>query len=298
MLSVVTSGRYMYWRLTATTYWEHPLDAAWGLLLVSAEVYSTIVLLLGYFQTAWPLKRTPMPLPASRDQWPTVDVFIPTYNEPLSVVKPTIYAALALDYPADKIVDPRARRRPPPGVQGVLRGSRRQLDDPHAQPPREGRQHQRSAEDHPGRVPRDLRLRSHSDPLVPADRPRLVPARQAAVDAADAAPLLLRRSVRAQSRHLPQGAERRRTVLRPRAGRQRPVERDLLLRLVRAAAPDHGRRDRRHRGRNRHRRRAHRAEAAPPRLHHRVSRDSAGGRVSPPKACPATSASGFAGRAA
>jgi cellulose synthase (UDP-forming) len=103
MLSVVTSGRYMYWRLTATTYWEHPLDAWWGLLLVSAELYSTVVLMLGYFQTAWPLKRTPMPLPVSRDEWPTVDVFIPTYNEPLSVVKPTIYAALALDYPAEKI---------------------------------------------------------------------------------------------------------------------------------------------------------------------------------------------------
>ncbi|SAL77551.1 cellulose synthase (UDP-forming) [Caballeronia choica] len=103
MLSLVASGRYMFWRLTETTYWEHPLDAAWGLLLVSAEVYSTIVLLLGYFQTAWPLQRKPMPLPASRDLWPTVDVFIPTYNEPLSVVKPTIYAALALDYPADKI---------------------------------------------------------------------------------------------------------------------------------------------------------------------------------------------------
>ncbi len=56
MLSLVASGRYMYWRLTETTYWEHPLDAAWGLLLVSAEVYSTIVLLLGYFQTAWPLQ--------------------------------------------------------------------------------------------------------------------------------------------------------------------------------------------------------------------------------------------------
>jgi cellulose synthase (UDP-forming) len=103
MLSIVASGRYMYWRLTTTTYWEHPLDAIWGLLLVSAEVYSTIVLLLGYFQTAWPLKREPMPLPADRSAWPTVDVFIPTYNEPLSVVKPTIYAALALDYPTDKL---------------------------------------------------------------------------------------------------------------------------------------------------------------------------------------------------
>ncbi|SAK53953.1 cellulose synthase (UDP-forming) [Caballeronia arationis] len=103
MLSVVASGRYMFWRLTETTYWERPLDAAWGLLLVSAEVYSTIVLMLGYFQTAWPLKRKPLPLPASRAEWPTVDIFIPTYNEPLSVVKPTIYAALALDYPADKL---------------------------------------------------------------------------------------------------------------------------------------------------------------------------------------------------
>ncbi|CAB3752134.1 cellulose synthase [Burkholderia sp. MSh2] len=103
MLSVVTSGRYMYWRLTETTVWAHPLDAVWGMLLVSAELYSAIVLMLGYFQTSWPLGRKPVPMPASRDDWPTVDVFIPTYNEPLSVVKPTIYAALALDYPADKL---------------------------------------------------------------------------------------------------------------------------------------------------------------------------------------------------
>lgn len=103
VLSMIATGRYMYWRLTATTYWSHPLDAAWGLLLVSAEVYSALVLFLGFFQTAWPLKRKPVPMPASRDAWPTVDVFIPTYNEPLSVVKPTIYAALALDYPRDKL---------------------------------------------------------------------------------------------------------------------------------------------------------------------------------------------------
>jgi cellulose synthase (UDP-forming) len=103
MLSLVATGRYMFWRLTETTYWERPLDAVWGLLLVTAEVYSAVVLLLGYFQTAWPLHRKPVPLPASRDLWPTVDIFIPTYNEPLGVVKPTIYAALAIDYPADKI---------------------------------------------------------------------------------------------------------------------------------------------------------------------------------------------------
>jgi cellulose synthase (UDP-forming) len=103
MLSVIASGRYMFWRLTETTSWTHPMDAAWGVGLVAAEVYATIVLMLGYFQTSWPLHRKPVPLPASRELWPTVDVFIPTYNEPLSVVKPTVYAALAMDYPQEKI---------------------------------------------------------------------------------------------------------------------------------------------------------------------------------------------------
>ena len=103
VLSVIASGRYMYWRLTATTSWEHPLDAVWGILLVVAELHSALVLLLGFFQSAWPLRRMPVPLPAGRESWPTVDVFIPTYNEPLAVVKPTVYAALALDYPPEKL---------------------------------------------------------------------------------------------------------------------------------------------------------------------------------------------------
>ncbi|MGT2491175.1 glycosyltransferase [Cupriavidus basilensis] len=32
-----------------------------------------------------------------------MDIFIPTYNEPLSVVKPTVFAAMSLDWPRDKI---------------------------------------------------------------------------------------------------------------------------------------------------------------------------------------------------
>jgi cellulose synthase (UDP-forming) len=103
MLSSIASGRYMYWRLTESTSWDRPLDAVLGMILVCAEVYAAIVLLLGFFQTAWPLQRRPMPMPDARADWPTIDVFIPTYNEPLAVVKPTIYAALCLDYPADKM---------------------------------------------------------------------------------------------------------------------------------------------------------------------------------------------------
>jgi cellulose synthase (UDP-forming) len=38
-----------------------------------------------------------------QDGWPTVDVFIPTYDEPLDVLERTIVGALALDYPRHKL---------------------------------------------------------------------------------------------------------------------------------------------------------------------------------------------------
>ncbi|HUH88661.1 MAG TPA: UDP-forming cellulose synthase catalytic subunit [Pusillimonas sp.] len=103
VLSLVASGRYIWWRYTATLYWNTPQDAIFGLTLLVAETYSWLVLVLGYMQTAWPLRRTLQPLPPTPSAWPTVDVFIPTYNEDLGVVKPTVYAAVGLDWPADKL---------------------------------------------------------------------------------------------------------------------------------------------------------------------------------------------------
>lgn len=103
VLSLVVSGRYIWWRYTATLYWNTPQDMVFGLTLLAAETYSWLVLVLGYMQTAWPLHRPCRPLPDDQSTWPTVDVFIPTYNEDLSVVKPTVYAALGLDWPADKL---------------------------------------------------------------------------------------------------------------------------------------------------------------------------------------------------
>lgn len=37
------------------------------------------------------------------DLWPTVDIFVPTYNEDLNVVKNTIYASQGIDWPKDKL---------------------------------------------------------------------------------------------------------------------------------------------------------------------------------------------------
>ncbi|MBB3258154.1 cellulose synthase (UDP-forming) [Paraburkholderia bannensis] len=102
-LSVFMSMRYLYWRVTQTLDFTTPLDRVFGYLLLAAEGYAVLMLLCSYFQTLWPLHRRPVPLPADTSAWPTVDVFIPTYNEPLEVVRQSVLAATLLDWPADKL---------------------------------------------------------------------------------------------------------------------------------------------------------------------------------------------------
>ncbi|WP_417251991.1 UDP-forming cellulose synthase catalytic subunit [Castellaniella sp.] len=103
VLSVTISGRYIWWRYTSTLNWTNTQDLFFGVLLLAAETYSWVVLLLGYIQVAWPLNRQPAPLPTDTSFWPVVDLMIPTYNEDLSVVRPTVYAALGMDWPADRL---------------------------------------------------------------------------------------------------------------------------------------------------------------------------------------------------
>lgn len=101
--SLIATGRYVWWRLTQTLEFNSTAEYLLGLGLVAAEAYTWLIMVLGYFQNAWPLKRQPQPLPADTSLWPTVDVYIPTYNEPLKVVKPTVFAALGIDWPRDKL---------------------------------------------------------------------------------------------------------------------------------------------------------------------------------------------------
>ena len=103
VLSISASSRYIYWRFTDTMGFTHWMDAALGYGLVLAELYAFAVLLIGYFQTAWPLQRRPVPMPTDVSTWPSVDVFIPTYNEPLEVVRQTVFSAMSLDWPKDRL---------------------------------------------------------------------------------------------------------------------------------------------------------------------------------------------------
>ncbi|MBQ0760936.1 MAG: UDP-forming cellulose synthase catalytic subunit [Zhongshania sp.] len=102
-LSLLVSTRYIYWRASETLVFESGLEYVLGYGLFTAELYAWLILFLGYLQTAMPLERRVVPLPENTDLWPTVDIYIPSYNESLSVVADTVLAAQCLEYPADKL---------------------------------------------------------------------------------------------------------------------------------------------------------------------------------------------------
>lgn len=102
ILSVMISTRYIYWRVTETLIFENPIALLLGIGLFMAEIYAWTILVVGYVQTLWPLKRSIRPIQGEPSVWPTIDVYIPTYNEDLSIVQDTILAAMSMDYPPDR----------------------------------------------------------------------------------------------------------------------------------------------------------------------------------------------------
>lgn len=110
LLSLVTTVRYGWWRIhmildffTDESNHRITISAVLMMILFSAEAYTMLIMVLGYMQTVAPLGRKPISLPADPSLWPHVDVLIPTYNEPLSLVRYTALAAVYLDYPPDKL---------------------------------------------------------------------------------------------------------------------------------------------------------------------------------------------------
>lgn len=101
--SLIIGLRYFYWRATETLPFGYGLASSLaGLLLFTVEVYGFITFLFGHFINAQPLERTPPPFDFKDPNLPTVDVFVPTYNEDPAVLRPTIVAATQLQYPQDR----------------------------------------------------------------------------------------------------------------------------------------------------------------------------------------------------
>nr|WP_243453362.1 UDP-forming cellulose synthase catalytic subunit [Polymorphobacter multimanifer] len=102
LLSVIVSTRYMVWRTTQTLEFQTLPELLLGGGLYLAEVYAWVILVLGVVQTGWPLERPVVEIAGEPDTWPMIDVYIPTYNESLAIVRTTVFAAQDMDYPEDR----------------------------------------------------------------------------------------------------------------------------------------------------------------------------------------------------
>jgi cellulose synthase (UDP-forming) len=104
LIGSVIVFRYLYWRVTSTL---PPVSEPWnfvpGVLLFMAEVYSVSMLAINMVVVADPIRRRKEPLRGEAKDWPTVDIFVPTYNEDLEILGVTLAAARNLDYPTDKL---------------------------------------------------------------------------------------------------------------------------------------------------------------------------------------------------
>ncbi|GAB4185071.1 MAG: hypothetical protein Fur006_23100 [Coleofasciculaceae cyanobacterium] len=104
-INLIFGAWYLHWRITHSINFA----ALWlSIPLLIAEIYSYfggVMFLIGLWR---PLVRQVKSLhqmtPAfPRSEWPTVDVFVTCYNEPVEIVEKTTKAALAIDYPLTKL---------------------------------------------------------------------------------------------------------------------------------------------------------------------------------------------------
>ena len=104
-INLIFGAWYLHWRITHSINFA----ALWlSIPLLIAEIYSYfggVMFLVGLWR---PIVRQVKSLhqmtPAfPRSEWPTVDVFITCYNEPVEIVEKTTKAALAIDYPLTKL---------------------------------------------------------------------------------------------------------------------------------------------------------------------------------------------------
>jgi cellulose synthase (UDP-forming) len=95
-IGLILEIRYLTWRGLSTLVLS-PSSIAMSLALFAAEVYGLVQLLLFYFQVARPTN--PRASLGDLTYFPTVDVFIPTYDEPLEVISRTAACCLRMVYP-------------------------------------------------------------------------------------------------------------------------------------------------------------------------------------------------------
>lgn len=95
LLILITAALGLYYLIYRALYTLNPDQAFFSLLFYAAEVHGYLILLLFLFDMWSPVRPTPIPAP----QGLSVDVFIPTYNEDVGLLRRTVLGAQAMRYP-------------------------------------------------------------------------------------------------------------------------------------------------------------------------------------------------------
>lgn len=102
-IAIFLAARYLVWRVEFTIGGFGVISLIAGLTLFAAELYSAGFAFLGYFVNLYPRHRISVPLPTDESLLPSVDIIIPTYNEPSDLLEVTILGALNITYPTAKL---------------------------------------------------------------------------------------------------------------------------------------------------------------------------------------------------
>lgn len=116
---LILVARYFVWRTLATLNLSHWANATFSLLIYSVEAIGTFSFFINILQSVW---STAHQRSAEADRYsqdilsgrylPSVDVFVPTYNEPEFVVRRTVVGCQAMEYPNKKVYILDDTRRP------------------------------------------------------------------------------------------------------------------------------------------------------------------------------------------
>lgn len=106
ILSIVSVSRHLLWRAVDTMDFQtqSPLVIGVGWMIFIAEMLAFVHMALGYFQIWKPTNRqAPRISTDNPERLPMVDVFVPTYNEPVSVVYRTLVGCIGMEYPNKRV---------------------------------------------------------------------------------------------------------------------------------------------------------------------------------------------------
>ncbi len=102
-LMAVVSGRYLYWRFSATLAPEMGPAFVCGFILCVAEAHVWLLSTLGVAKAVWPMEQPQVSLPNEPSWWPTVDIFVDCDEQSFAEIKSTAMSAMALDWPKNRL---------------------------------------------------------------------------------------------------------------------------------------------------------------------------------------------------